>query len=152
MKTCEKQSFSKKIIRRNRILRIVLILMFVYMIAVGMLGFGDSRMMSDLAELVSRVIFFGGMIYVIVRIRKNKRLLENRILLKEKMVQGNDEMNRSLYEKSGGAVWDTMLIAQLFITLTASLVDMGAFYASLSTLAVVILVKAAACLYLRRGF
>lgn len=68
MKTSKKLSFSEKIIRRNWILRFVLILMFVYMVVVGELGLGDSRYMSRMAADVSRLIFFGGMIWVIRKI------------------------------------------------------------------------------------
>lgn len=152
MKTFRDLSFSEKIIRRNRILTGVLILMIIYMIVVGELGFGDSRMMSQLAENTSRIIFFGGMVYLIFKIRQNKKILNNQQLLKQKMIEENDEMNRIIYEKSGGAVWDILLICQLFITLTASLMNMAAFYASIISLGIMVIAKLASYLYLKRKF
>lgn len=149
MKTSKKLSYSARIVRRNRILTAVLILMLIYMVVVGELGLGDSRMMSHLAEIVSRVIFFGGMIFVCWKIYYNKWLLKNRAMLKEQQQQENDEMRQQLYEKSGGVVWDAVLICQLFITLTASLMNMAAFYSAMFTLAVLLLAKGCRLLYLR---
>ena len=151
MKTSKKLSFSEKIIRRNWILRFVLLLMFVYMVVVGELGLGDSRYMSRMAADVSRLIFFGGMIWVIRKIILNKKLLSNKDLLKEKMQQETDEWNQRLYEKSGGIVWDIVLISQLFITLTTSLMNMPAFYASFSTLMVLVATKAVIFFYFKRN-
>ena len=106
MKTSEGRSFSERVVRRNRVLIGVLILMIVYMVVVGELGLGDSRITSPLAALTGRVIFFGGMVWVIVKICRNRALLKHRLWLREKMREENDEMNRMLYEKSGGMVWE----------------------------------------------
>jgi len=143
MKTSEKLSYSEKIKNRNKLLWSVFVLMLCYMVVVSELGGGDSRMMTQLAETVSRIIFFGGMIWVLVRITKNKNLLkkENKERLQEHFLEEEDERNRYLYEKSGGIVWDVIFIAELFVTLTASLFDMPAFYASLAVLAVSIAAK-----------
>lgn len=151
MKTSKRLCFSEKIIRRNRVLYLVLLLMLVYMVVVGELGLGDSRHMSRMAEDISRLIFFGGMIFVIRKIIRNKKILKNKELLKEKMRQESDEWNQTLYEKSGGIVWDTVLISQLFITLTASLMDMSAFYASFSTLMILLVIKAISFFYFRKN-
>lgn len=45
--------------------------MIIYMFIVGETG-GDSRIMTDLADATSDVIFFGGFIYIIYRILYNK--------------------------------------------------------------------------------
>ena len=151
MKTSEGRSFSDRVVRRNRVLIGVLILMIVYMVVVGELGLGDSRITSPLAALTGRVIFFGGMVWVIVKICRNSELLKHRLWLREKMREENDEMNQMLYEKSGGMVWEVALVCQLFITLTTSLVNMAAFYSAFATLVVLILAKVGRLLHLKRS-
>ena len=143
-------SFSEKIRWRIRGLRLLLLVMVIYMIVVGELSLGDSRMMTPLAENVSRIIFFGGMILAVWKIRRYKKLLINKWNLKEKMIQEKDERNRYLYEKSGGIVWDVLFFVQLFLTLTASLMDMTAFSFTLCTLAAMALLKTTIYLYLSR--
>ena len=86
------------------------------------------------------------MAYTVSRILHNKKLLQNRLLLKEQMLAETDERRRYLHDKSGGIVLDILLVCQLFITLTASLFDMSAFYVSFATLIVALVLKAGAYL------
>ena len=149
MKTYKSLSFSAKIQWRNRFLLLLLLFMLAYMILIGELDFGDSRIMSDLAFTVSRIIFFGGMIWVLFKIAKNKKTLRNRLLLQEKLKEEFDEHNQYLYDKSGGIVWDLMLACLLFTTLTTALISMPAFYTALSLLLAAVLFKLAAYLFYR---
>ncbi len=146
MRNCKALDYETKIKWRIRILYLLLIAMLVYMVTVVELGGGDSRIMTDLASQFSRIVFFGGMIYVITRIVHNKKLLGNRLLRKEQMQEETDERNRYLHDKSGGIVLDILLACLLFITLTASLFDMTAFYMSLAILAIAVVLKAGAYL------
>ncbi|MCI9230734.1 MAG: hypothetical protein HFH97_14620 [Lachnospiraceae bacterium] len=146
MRNCKAMDYETKIKWRIRILYLLLIAMLVYMVTVVELGGGDSRIMTDLASQFSRIVFFGGMIYVITRIVHNKKLLGNRLLRKEQMQEETDERNRYLHDKSGGIVLDILLACLLFITLTASLFDMTAFYMSLAILAIAVVLKAGAYL------
>ena len=146
MRNCKAMDYETKIKWRIRILYLLLIAMLVYMVTVVELGCGDSRIMTDLASQFSRIVFFGGMIYVITRIVHNKKLLGNRLLRKEQMQEETDERNRYLHDKSGGIVLDILLACLLFITLTASLFDMTAFYMSLAILAIAVVLKAGAYL------
>ena len=146
MRSCKDMDYGTKIKWRIRILYLLLIAMLVYMVTVVELGGGDSRIMTDLASQFSRIVFFGGMIYVITRIVHNKKLLGNRLLRKEQMQEETDERNRYLHDKSGGIVLDILLACLLFITLTASLFDMTAFYMSLAILAIAVVLKAGAYL------
>lgn len=152
MKTFDNMSFSNKIKWRIRGLWCLFAAMLIYMVVVGELGLGDSRIMNRLAEVVSRVIFFGGMVLVLLRIRYYSRLLINKWDLKEKMVQEKDERNRFLHEKSGGPVWDVLFFVQLFLTLTASLMDMTAFLYTMISLAAMILLKLFMYIYAARCF
>lgn len=80
MKNYKKHSFTSQIKRRIRILLAAVVLMLIYMVVIGELGLGDSRIMTPLAQMVSRILYFGGLIVIISRICLNRRLLKNRLL------------------------------------------------------------------------
>ena len=73
MRSCKDMDYETKIKWRIRILYLLLIAMLAYMVAIVELGGGDSRIMTDLASQFSRIVLFGGMIYVVSRIVHNKR-------------------------------------------------------------------------------
>lgn len=151
MKTYNQLSFSEKIKWRNRALGALLVLMLLYMVLVGELGLGDSRMMSTLADDVSRLIFFGGMIWIVYKIILNRKLLKNRQMLKDKLKNEQDERRCYLHDKSGGMVWDILFVCLLFITLTTSLINMPAFYTALVILLLSIVLKVATYLMYKKG-
>ena len=152
MKICKHWTYTKKIRWRIRALWALLAGMLVYMFVIGELGGGDSRIMTPLAGRFSRIVFFGGLVYVVWRIRQNKKLLRSSQLLPQQMKAELDERNQYLHDKSGGIVADILLAILLFVTLTASMFDMAAFYTAFSVLAAAILLKAAAYwFYSRQG-
>ena len=55
-----------------------------------------------------------------------------------------DERNQYLHDKSGGVVWDILLIVLLGITVTAALFNMAAFYTSFTILGIAIVLKVSA--------
>lgn len=73
MKTYKQLSFSEKLKWHNRALGCLLLL--IYMVVVGEMDLGDSRMMTPLAQRVSRIIFFDGMIWVGRKMHQNRKLL-----------------------------------------------------------------------------
>lgn len=150
MKNSNNHSFSRTIKLRIRILWVIVALMLAYMVIISELGGGDSRIMIPLAESVSRIIFFGGLIFVCYRIYFNKKLLENRLLLKEKFLDEQDERNQYLHDKSGGIVVDILMILLLFSTVTTALFNMVAFYMSLSVLITTVLLKWVSYMYYNR--
>lgn len=143
----KKVTYTNLIRRRIRLLYLLLTAMLVYMVVVTELGGGDSRIMTALAQDFSSLTLFGGMAYVISRIVHNKKLLKNRLLLKEQMLTEQDERNQYLHDKSGGTVMDILLVCILFITLTASQFHMGMFYISFTILVLAIALKAGAYYY-----
>ena len=143
MKIFENMTYTKKIQWRIRILYLLIVFMLIYMVVVSEAGGGDSRRMTDFANIVCDVIFFGGIVYMVYRISINKRLLKNRILLKEQMRMEQDERNQYLHDKSGGIVFDILLLCVMFITVTTSLFDMSAFYTAVTILIVAIILKIA---------
>ena len=141
MKNSENLNYTNKIKWRIRISWMVLVAMLIYMFIVGETGGGDSRIMTDLANTASSVIFFGGMIYIIVGIVHNKKILKNRLLIKEQMKLEQDERNQYLHDKSGGMVLDILLVFLLFVTVTTALYNMTAFHISIAILAFTIFLK-----------
>lgn len=135
------KSYTDKVKWRICILWFTLIGMLVYMVVVSEFGGGDSRIMTDLARTTSKVIFFGGFAYIAYRIYHNKNLLKNRMLLKEQMQIEQDERNQYLHDKSGGMVMDLLLLFLLFLTTTAALFNMAAFYTSFVILVIAIFLK-----------
>lgn len=150
MPNCKNMPYTTQIKWRIRILYLILVTMLAYMVFIAEMGGGDSRIMTDLANNVSRLIFFGGMIYLITRVVHNKRILKNRILLKEQLLTETDERNQYLHDKSGGIVLDILLVCLLFTTFTTSLFDMAAFYVSFAILVLAVTVKTAAYFYYSR--
>ena len=134
--------YAEKMKWRIRALWMALALMLVYMVVVAELGGGDSRMMTNLANMVSDIIFFGGIIFLISRIVHNKKLLKDRALLREQLCRERDERNQYLHDKSGGIVMDV-----LFTTCTAALFNMAAFSVSVFLLAAAVILKASAWLF-----
>lgn len=110
MKNYKALNYSEKIRWRIRISWVILLLMIVYMIVVAELGGGDSRIVTDLADMAGDIIFFGGIIYVISMIIHNRKLLKNRLLLKEQHLTEQDERNQYLHDKSGGTVMDILML------------------------------------------
>lgn len=151
MKYWNDMPFSQKILWRIRLLWLLIICMLGYMVVIVELGGGDSRIMSPLAETMSRFLYFGGLIFAAWRIYANKKLLKNRLLMKEQQRRERDERQQSLHEKSGGVVVDILLGALMLATFTASLFDMAAFSTALALLFLTIFLKCAAYFLAQRG-
>ncbi len=145
-----KTDFAKRIRWRIRVLWALIVLMLVYMVVVGETGGGDSRMQTDLAENMSRILFFGGLIWAGWRIRQNRRILSDIRLLKAQAVAERDEFTRHLHLQSGGWVMDAMLLILYVVTMTASMYSMPLFHLSLGLLLTAIALKAGAWWMARR--
>lgn len=141
MNNSKVSSYSTKIKRRIRRLWFVFALILVYMVVGTEMGWVDTRYMTDLAVTVSTVSVFGGLIYVVTRIIRNKKLLNDKQLLLSKAQKENDERQQFLHDKSGGFVVDILLLCLLFITCTAALTNMAAFNVSFTILAITLLLK-----------
>lgn len=69
-------------------------------------------------------------------------MLANQRLLWEEEKSKKEERDRFLHDKSGGLVVDVLILAMLFVTCTAALWNMPAFYVSLGLLLFTALLKA----------
>ena len=139
-------SYTEKIRRRIRLLRLLVVAMLIYMIVISELGGGNSRVITGLADMTADMIFFGGLIFVLYRIHHNKKLLRDRLRLREQMITEQDERGQYLHDKSGGIVMDLLLILLLFLTMTTAMFNMDAFSVSLAILGAALFLKGAAYL------
>ena len=138
MKSFESRPYSKTIRLRIAACWTAIVLMTVYMIVLVELGGGDSRMMTRTADLV----YFGGVIFLGVRIHRNKKLLKNRLLLREQQEAERDERARFLHDKSGGLPMDVFLVLAAIAVFGTGLFNMAAFYTAFGLLCAAIALKA----------
>lgn len=120
----------------------LLLLMIVFMVVVGELGLGDSRVMSELADRVSTCILFGGMIYVITRIIHWNKVLKDNYVIQAEFAAEADERREFLHYKSGGLLFDIMLFALLCITCVTGVSNDVAFRTSFTILLIALSLKA----------
>ena len=142
MKNYKNKSFKEKVKLRILMLRATIILMFIYIIILAEMGFGDSRIITGLAQDVSNIIFLGGMIYILRKISYNKKLLQDKLLRLDEEIKEADERKKFLHDKSGGVVVDILLLTLLIITFTTALINMTAFNVSFAILMITIILKA----------
>lgn len=136
-------SYVQRVRWRIRGLWLVVLGMLIYMVVVGETSGGDSRTMTQLAQTVSRLIFFGGLIYILVQIHRYKKLLSSPALLRGQRMLEQDERRMWLHDKSGGIVVDLLLVVLLFSTLTAALYHQVLFFFSLFLLLLTVILKGA---------
>lgn len=134
-------SYTKVIKWRIRLLWLALIAMLVFMVVIGELGLRSSRVMSDFTARTSNVFYWWGMIWIIFRIVMNKKLLKDRLRLKEQQLRERDEWRQHLHRMSGGWVMHTMLVIAYIAAVTTSCYDSKAFYAAFGLLVVAALLK-----------
>ena len=67
MKRTDSMPFARKIRLRIWGCWAAIVVMTVYMLVLVEIGGGDSRIMTRTAELVTRLLYFGGLIFLIVR-------------------------------------------------------------------------------------
>ena len=91
MKNYKNKSFKEKVKLRILMLRATIILMFIYIIILAEMGFGDSRIITGLAQNVSNIIFLGGIIYILRKISYNKKLLQDKLLRLDEEIKEADE-------------------------------------------------------------
>lgn len=141
MKNAKRCAYAQIIRWRIRLGWALLALMLLYMVIAAEMGGGDSRVVTDLMDMVGDVIFFGGLVFILVRIAHNKRLLRDRARLREEEIRERDERNQYLHDKSGGAALDILLMLLLLSTVTAALFSKAAFCTAFPLLLAALAVK-----------
>ena len=142
-----------KVIRwRIRLLWLALVAMLVFMVVIGELGLRSSRVMSDFTARTSNVFYWWGMLYIIFRIMMNKKLLKDRLRLKEQQLRERDEWRQHLHRMSGGYVMDVFLVIGWIASIAASCYSNEAFYAAYGLLFIAALLKGGAYLAFYKGW
>ena len=104
MKRIRDMSRQEQVRWKVRLLWMLLIGMLVYMVVVAETGGGDSRIQTRLASTFGSLAFFGGLGVVIWRLVHNRRLLKDKLLMKQDAAKARDEREQYLHDKSGGQI------------------------------------------------
>lgn len=150
MKKILEMSYRDKVRWKVRFLRLLIVLMLAYMIVISVTGGGDSRIQTKWADQFGRIVFFGGLGVAIWRLVHHKRVLKDKLLMKQEAMKGRDEREQYLHDKSGGVVVDVLLVCLLFMALTASFYNMPAFSMAYAALLLTAGLKALAWLLYNR--
>ena len=150
MKRIRDMSRQDQVRWKVRLLWLLMIGMLVYMVVVAETGGGDSRIQTRLASTFGSLAFFGSLGVVIWRLVHNRRLLKDKLLMKQEAAQSRDEREQYLHDKSGGLVVDVLLVCLLFMAMTAAMYNMPAFYMAYAALLLTAALKALAWLVYSR--
>lgn len=150
------EGYKKKLKTRLLAYRLLIFALFAVMIFIGELSnrgrLLDSRGMTPLAQTVSRIVAFGGVILLGALIWHTKRLLNDGPSFVRQKALEEDERRRLIRDRSGAAAMDGFLAVAMATVFALSWVDMAAFNTALGLLAAALLLKGAAWLYYARRF
>lgn len=150
MKKILDMPYREKVRWKVRLLWLLIVLMLAYIVVIGETGGGDSRIQTKWADQFGRIVLFGGLGVVIWRLVHHKRVLKDKLLMKQEAMKSRDEREQYLHDKSGGVVVDVLLVCLLFMALTASFYNMPAFHTAYAALLLTAGLKAAAWLFYNR--
>lgn len=149
--TCKK-SYTKIIQRRIRLLWVALAGMLVFMVVIGELGLRSSKVITGFAYDCGNFLYWFGLFYIIGRIIINKKLLKDRLRLKEQQLRERDEWRQYLHRMSGGWVMDAMLVLGYIAAVAASCYSNETFYVAFGLLVAAALLKLAAEISYGKGW
>ena len=142
-----------KVIRwRIRLLWLALVAMLVFMVVIGELGLRNSQVITGFAYDCGNFLYWCGLFYIIGRIIINKKLLKDRLRLKEQQLRERDEWRQHLHRMSGGYVMDVFLVIGWIASIAASCYSNEAFYAAYGLLFIAALLKGGAYLAFYKGW
>ncbi|MBQ9952195.1 MAG: hypothetical protein IJO98_08665 [Clostridia bacterium] len=124
------EAYEKRLRNRVRVSGWLIALLLVVMVAVGELSgriLLDGRTMTESAQRCSSMLFFGALIWLIVRIVRTKRLLKMRLVRREREIAEADERRRMIRERSGGTAMNILLWLLAAAVFVLAYVDMTAF-------------------------
>ena len=145
------EKFEKRLRTRIWACRLIIVLMLAVMVIIGEAdGLLDSRTMSRTAQDVSRLIFFGTLIWLIVRIARAKRLLNRKLDRRERQILEEDERRVAIRQQSGALAMDVLLVLLLAAVFVLAFVDMTAFHTAYAILLTAAALRGAAAIYYSR--
>ena len=145
-------SYTKVIKWRIRLLWLALIAMLIFMVFIGETGARDSRVITGMAYDWGNFLYWLGLFYIIGRIIINKKLLKDRLRLKEQQLRERDEWRQHLHRMSGGWVMDVFLVIGWIAAIAASCYSNEAFYTAYGLLFITALLKGGAYLAYDKGW
>ena len=149
--TCKKP-YTKIIQRRIHLLWLALFGMLVFMVVIGELGLRSSKVITGFAYDCGNFLYWCGLFYIIGRIIINKKLLKDRLRLKEQQLRERDEWRQHLHRMSGGWVMDAMLVISYLAAVAASCWSNETFYVAFGLLVSAALLKLAAEIAYGKGW
>ncbi len=147
-----KISYTTQIRWRLRLLWLALAAQLVLMVIIGEMGLRDSRVITGFAYSCGNLMFWAGMIFLIARIVINRRLLRDKLRLKEQQLLERDERNRYLHQMSGGWVMDALLLLAYIGAVVGSCTEVAAFYTAFGLLVCAAILKGGAYLAYSKGW
>ena len=149
--TCKKP-YTRIIQQRIRLLWLALFGMLVFMVVIGGLGLRSSKVITGFAYDCGNFLYWCGLFYIIGRIIINKKLLKNRLRLKEQQLRERDEWRQHLHRMSGGWVMDVMLVLCCLAAVAASCWSNETFYVAFGLLVCAALLKLTAEIAYGKGW
>ena len=147
-----KKPYTRIIQWRIRFLWLALIAMLIFMVVIGEMGLRSSKVITGFAYDCGNFLYWCGLFCIIGRIVINKKLLKDRLRLKEQQLREFDERNQYLHRMSGGWVMDAMLVLCYIAAVAASCCDNEAFYAAFGLLVAAALLKGGAEIAYGKGW
>lgn len=145
------EKFEKRLRTRIWACRLIIVLMLAVMVIIGEAdGLLDSRTMSRTAQDVSRLIFFGTLIWLIVRIARAKRLLNRKLDRRERQIIEEDERRTAIRQQGSALAMDALLVLLLTAVFVLAYVDMTAFHTAYAILLTAAALRGAAAIYYSR--
>lgn len=144
------EKYEKKLKMRIRVSWITIILLLAVMVFIGETDtvlLLDSRNMDRIAQDASRIIFFGALIWQIVRIVRTKRLLNCRHDRRERQITEEDERRIAIQQKSGASAMNALLVLLFAAVFFLAYVNMAAFYTAYWILLAALLLKVGLTVY-----
>lgn len=141
MSADRKEEDDREIKKKIVIYSALLVLIIVYIFVIGITGLAKYREPSELASMTILAIIFCGILFVVIKLAYNRRLLKNTFKISMKLRTEICKRDRVLYEKSGGIVFEILFYFLMFVTGTAALIDEAAFRVSFLVLIVSTVLK-----------
>ena len=131
------ERFEKRLKMRLWACRILIVLMLIAMVVIGEMPGGillDSRTMDQTAQSVSRMLFFGTLVALVIYIGWMKRLLSRRLERRERQIIEEDERRMTIRQQSGALAMNMLLALLMAAVFVLAFVDMTAFYTAYAVL------------------
>ena len=139
------EEYKRRLKRQNVFLWVGIALLAALDVVVGVfwddLGFLDTRLMSQRARYMQSLLLFGFLIYFIIRLVMNKKMLKNPFQLEEEARWQRDERRVHIGEKAAKLAADLALAGLVVAVFVTSLYNMDVFNALYYTLAAFFLLR-----------